>query len=448
MAYDFDLFIIGGGSGGVRAARIASENGAKVAMAEEYRLGGTCVIRGCIPKKLLVYASHFSEDFEDAKSYGWTVPPATFNWQKLIAAKDQEIARLEGFYLQTLKNNNVRLYEGRAVLKDKNTVLVAGESVTAETILIATGAAPYIPGIPGEEHAISSNEAFHLKDLPERVAVVGAGYIAVEFAGIFKGLGSDVTVIYRRDKVLRGFAEHLRDRLTAAMTAGGINFLFGTVIEKIEKTAGGLKVTYSDGETGEFDVVLCALGRLPNTAGLGLEEIGVKLAKNGAVKVDEYSKTSVDNIYAVGDVTDRINLTPVAIREGHAFALTKYARIPTSPEHDKVASAVFSHPPLATVGLTERQARERGLDVDVYTSEFRPLKLTLTPRQDKTFIKMIVDRDTDVVLGAHMLGADAAEIIQGIAIAVKAGLTKADFDRTVAIHPTTAEEFVLLKQKR
>ncbi len=445
---DFDLFVIGAGSGGVRAARIASENGAKVAIAEEYRVGGTCVIRGCIPKKLLVYASHFSEDFEDAKSYGWTVPPATFNWQKLIAAKDQEIARLEGLYHQTLKNNNVRLYEGRAVLKDKNTVQIGDQSTAAETILIATGAAPFIPGIPGAEHAISSNEAFHLGSLPKRVAVVGAGYVAVEFSVIFSVLGSDVTVVYRKDKVLRGFDEDLRDHLTAAMTAKGINFLLNTLIEKIEKIVDGLKVTYSDGDVGEFDVVMYALGRWPSTAGLGLKEIGVKLAKNGAVKVDEYSKTSLDNIYAVGDVTDRINLTPVAIREGHAFALTKYAGIPTSPEHDNVASAVFSQPPLATVGLSEGRARERGLDVDVYSSEFRPLKLTLTARQDKTFIKLIVERGTGVVIGAHMIGTDAPEIIQGVAIAVKAGLTKADFDRTVAIHPTTAEEFVLLKRKR
>lgn len=445
---DFDLFVIGAGSGGVRAARIAAENGAKVAIAEEYRVGGTCVIRGCIPKKLLVYASHYAEDFEDAKSYGWDIRGVSFNWQKLIAAKDKEIARLEGLYHQTLKNNNVRLYQGRAVLKDKNTVLIGDQSVTAGTILIATGAAPFIPGIPGAELAISSNEAFHLGSLPKRVAVVGAGYVAVEFAGIFSGLGSDVTVVYRRDKVLRGFDEDLRDHLTAAMTAKGINFLFNTLIEKIEKAGSGLKVTYSDGEAGEFDVVMYALGRWPSTAGLGLKEIGVKLAKNGAARVDEYSKTSLDNIYAVGDVTDRINLTPVAIREGHAFALTKYAGIPTSPEHDNVASAVFSQPPVATVGLSEGQARERGLEVDVYSSEFRPLKLTLTPRQDKTFIKVIVERGTDLVIGAHMIGTDAPEIIQGVAIAVKAGLTKADFDRTVAIHPTTAEEFVLLKRKR
>jgi len=444
---DFDLFVIGAGSGGVRAARIAAENGASVAIAEEHRVGGTCVIRGCIPKKLLVYASHFSEDFEDAEGYGWSIPSATFNWPRLIAAKDKEISRLEDLYLTTLKNNNVTLFEGRAVLRDKNTVLVGAKEITAETLLIATGGAPYKPEFPGAEHAITSNEAFYLKDLPKRVLVTGAGYIAVEFAGIFHGLGAETTISYRRDKVLRGFDEDLRDRLTAAMTAKGINFLFETVIGKIEKSASGLKVTFSDGESGEFDCVLCATGRKPNTQGLGLAEIGVKLKENGAIEVDEYSKTSVENIYAVGDVTDRINLTPVAIREGHAFALTKYAGLPTSPEHDNVASAVFSQPPIAVVGLSEGAARKRNLDIDIYTSEFRPLKLTLTPRTEKTYIKMIVDKATDKVIGAHMMGADAAEIIQGVAIAVKAGLTKAQFDSTVAIHPTTAEEFVLMKRK-
>jgi len=444
---DFDLFVIGAGSGGVRAARIAAENGASVAIAEEHRVGGTCVIRGCIPKKLLVYASHFSEDFEDAEGYGWSIPSATFNWPRLIAAKDKEISRLEDLYLTTLKNNNVTLFEGRAVLRDKNTVLVGAKEITAETLLIATGGAPYKPEFPGAEHAITSNEAFYLKDLPKRVLVTGAGYIAVEFAGIFHGLGAETTISYRRDKVLRGFDEDLRDRLTAAMTAKGINFLFETVIGKIEKSASGLKVTFSDGESGEFDCVLCATGRKPNTQGLGLAEIGVKLKENGAIEVDEYSKTSVENIYAVGDVTDRINLTPVAIREGHAFALTRYAGIPTSPEHDNVASAVFSQPPIAVVGLSEGAARKRNLDIDIYTSEFRPLKLTLTPRTEKTYIKMIVDKATDKVIGAHMMGADAAEIIQGVAIAVKAGLTKAQFDSTVAIHPTTAEEFVLMKRK-
>lgn len=444
---DFDLFVIGGGSGGVRAARIAAENGAKVAVAEEYRFGGTCVIRGCIPKKLLVYASHYAEDFEDASGYGWDIQGVKFSWQKLIAAKDKEIARLEGFYHTTLKNNNVAIYEGRAVLKDKNTIQIGDQTVRAETILIATGATPFVPEIPGVEYAISSNEAFHLDKLPKRVAVVGAGYIAVEFAGIFNGLGAEVTVVYRKDKVLRGFDDDLRTHLTAAMTGKGINFIFETVIERIEQTSSGLKATYSDGESGEFDCIMCALGRLPNTQGLGLEEAGVKCAENGAVEVDEYSRSNIENIYAVGDVTDRVNLTPVAIREGHAFALTKYAGLPVALGHDNIATAVFSQPPIGTVGLTETQAREKYGKIDVYTSEFRPLKLTLTPRQDKIFVKVIVDRDSDVVIGIHMLGADAPEIIQALAIALKAGLTKAHFDRTVAIHPTTAEEFVLLSKK-
>lgn len=448
MAFDFDLFVIGAGSGGVRAARIAAENGAKVAVAEEYRVGGTCVIRGCIPKKLLVYASHFAEDLEDAAAYGWTVPAASFDWGTLIRAKDKEIDRLEGIYRTNLEKSHVRLFQGRASLVDGNTVQVGGVKFTADTILIATGGRPFVPEFPGCEHTITSNEVFHLKELPKRVLVSGAGYIAVEFAGIFHGLGSEVTQVYRRDKVLRGFDEDLRDRLTAAMEARGISFMFHTVIASIEKADGGLDVTFSNGETKQFDCVMCALGRLPNTSGIGLAEAGVALADNGAVRVDAYSKSSVDNIYAVGDVTDRINLTPVAIKEGHAFALTKYAGLKTSPEHDNVASAVFSQPPIATVGLSEGEATDKGLDFDVYTSEFRPLKQTLTERVEKTFVKMLVEKESDVVIGIHIIGPDAAEIVQGAAIAVKNGLTKKAFDSTVAIHPTTAEELVLLRTKR
>ncbi len=445
--FDYDLFVIGAGSGGVRAARIASENGAKVAIAEEYRVGGTCVIRGCIPKKLLVYASQFAEEFEDAVGFGWTVKGA-FDWATLIKNKDAEIDRLNGLYFKTLAANNVKLFEARATLKDKNTVQVGDHEITAKTILVATGAAPYIPDIPGAEHAISSNEVFHLKELPKRLLIIGAGYISVEFAGIFNGLGVETTVAYRKNLVLRGFDEDLRARLTAAMQARGIRFFFNIILEKIEKTKDGLKVTDSNGDQGIYDVILCAVGRLPNTAGMGLEEIGVKLAENGAVEVDEYSRSSVDNIFAVGDVTDRIALTPVAIREGHAFALTEYGGVPTSPEHDNVASAVFSQPPIGTVGLTETEAKEKFGKIDVYTSDFRPLKLTLGQRQDKTFIKMIVDQKTNIVVGVHMLGTDATEIIQGVAIAVKSGLTKDAFDITMAIHPTTAEEMVLLKQKQ
>lgn len=443
---DFDLFVIGGGSGGVRAGRIAAGLGAKVAIAEEYRLGGTCVIRGCIPKKLLYYASHFPEEVEDAASYGWKVKGVEFDWKTLTQNVNGEVDRLNKVYYNILETAGVRLFEARAELKDKHTIDVGGKLVTAETVLIATGGSPFIPDIPGARDAITSNEVFHLKKLPKRLMIAGAGYIAVEFAGIFNSLGVDTTVVYRKRKVLRGFDEDLRTRLTDAMEQRGIRFLFDTVLANIEKTRAGLKVTCTSGSEGVYDQLLCAVGRIPNTKGMGLEEAGVKLAANGAVAVDKYSKTSVDNIYAVGDVTDRINLTPVAIKEGHAFALTKYGKQKVSPEHDNVASAVFSQPPIATIGVSEGQCQEKGLKIDVYTSEFRPLKQTLTGRIERTFIKMIVEARTKVVIGAQMIGPDAAEIIQGVAIAVKNKLTKADFDRTVAIHPTTAEEFVLLKK--
>ena len=445
---DFDLFVIGGGSGGVRASRIAAGLGAKVAIAEEYRLGGTCVIRGCIPKKLLYYGSHFQEEFEQAQSYGWKVKDVSFDWKTLTNNVNAEVDRLNKVYYGILKDAGIELYEDRAVLKDRHTIEVGGQTVTADTILIATGGAPFIPDIPGARHAITSNEVFHLKKLPKSLMIAGAGYIAVEFAGIFNSLGVDTTVVYRKRKVLRGFDEDLRARLTAAMEERGIKFIFDTILGNIEKTRSGLKVTCTDGSIGMFDELLCAVGRLPNTKGIGLENAGVKLTADGAVAVDEYSKSSVDNIYAVGDVTDRINLTPVAIKEGHTFALSKYGKTPVAPDHDTVASAVFSQPPIANIGLTEVQAGERGLKVDVYTSEFRPLKQTLTGRIEKTFIKMIVDRKTDIVIGAHMIGPDAAEIIQGVAIAVKNRLTKDQFDSTMAIHPTTAEEFVLLRELR
>lgn len=443
---DFDLFVIGAGSGGVRAARISAENGAKVAIAEEYLVGGTCVVRGCIPKKLLVYASHFSEEFEDAASYGWNIDGVKFDWKTLIAAKDKEIDRLVGLYHTTLKNNNVKLYEGRARLLDKNTIEVCGQKVTAETILIATGGHPFMPDHPGIEHAISSNEVFHLETLPKSMLIAGAGYIAVEFASIFNGLGVETTVLYRREKVLRGFDEDLREHLTSEMTAKGIRFIFNDTIADIEKTKTGVRVTCAKGDVGDYDQVMLAVGRNPNTRDIGLEQAGVKLTPGGAVAVDALSKSSVENIYAVGDVTDRINLTPVAIKEGHAFALTKYGGQEISPEHDNVPAAVFSQPQIGTVGLTEVAAKEKYGEVDVYRAHFRVLKHTLTPRSEKTFVKMIVDKKSQVVVGAHILGMDAAEIIQGIGIAVKNKLTKADFDRTLAIHPTTAEEFVLLKK--
>ncbi len=448
MAYDFDLFVIGGGSGGVRAARIAGGLGARVGLAEEYRMGGTCVIRGCIPKKLLVYAAHFAEEMEEAASLGWDLGEAKFDWAKLIANKDREIARLEGLYGKTLANAGVEVFECRAVLKDAHTLALAdGRAVTAETILIATGGWPNLPDIPGAAHAITSNEAFHLPQLPGRILIAGAGYIAVEFAGIFNGLGAETTVVYRRDKVLRGFDEDLRRRLTGEMMNKGVDFIFETVITSIEKTDDGLLVTFDDEDEEDqvFDAVMYAIGRTPNTSGMGLEEVGVALDAKGAIVVDEYSRSNISNIYAVGDVTDRIALTPVAIREGHAFALTVYGDTPVSPSHENVPAAVFSQPPIGTVGLTEEEAREKYGEIDVYKSSFRPLKYTLGDNMSQALIKMIVDKATDKVVGAHMLGADAPEIIQGVAIAVRNGLTKAQFDQTVAIHPSSAEEFVLMR---
>lgn len=445
--YDYDLFVIGAGSGGVRAARIAGGLGAKVAVAEEYRLGGTCVIRGCVPKKMFVYASHVSEEIENAESFGWTIGEATFDWNKLIANKDGEIDRLSGLYHGTLSNAGADIFEQRAVLKDAHTVELAdGTQKTADTILIATGGTPFLPEISGIEHAISSNEAFHLEEFPKRVLVSGAGYIAVEFAGIFNGLGADVTVSYRREKVLRGFDDDLRRRLTDEMMNKGIDFLFETNITSIKKTDSGLLVSFDDEDEDdmEVDAVMFATGRSPNTNGLGLEEAGVETGPKGEVVVDEYSRTNVENIYAVGDVTDRIALTPVAIKEGHAFALTRFGDTPVSPQHDNVPAAVFSQPPIGTVGLTEEQAREKYGEVDVYKSDFRPLKYTLGDIPERGLIKMIVDKASDKVVGAHMIGADAPEIIQGVAIAIKNGVTKAQFDQTVAIHPSSAEEFVLM----
>ncbi len=443
--YDLDLFVIGGGSGGVRAARISAGFGAKVAVAEEYLVGGTCVVRGCIPKKLFVYAAHFAEEIEVAESFGWSAPNPSFDWPRLIENKDREINRLVGLYEETLGKAGVEINRGHAVLKDVNTVELAdGSTVSAETILISTGGAPFKPEIPGIEHAITSNEAFHLETFPKRILIAGAGYVAVEFAGIFHGLGSEVFLSYRRDKVLRGFDEDLRNCLTAEMKRKGINFCFETNLTSIEKGADGLMAHFDKGDSLTVDAVMYATGRLPNTKGIGLEGPGVRLAPNGAVVVDEFSRTNIPNIYAVGDVTDRKALTPVAIKEGHAFALTVYGNNPVSPDHDNVPSAVFSQPPIGTVGLTENEARTRHETVDAYRSEFRPLKYTLGGSEERALIKLIVDRASDRVIGAHMIGPDAPEIIQGIGIAVKNGLTKAQFDRTLAIHPSSAEEFVLM----
>ncbi|MFC4270226.1 glutathione-disulfide reductase [Sneathiella chungangensis] len=447
MKYDYDLFVIGAGSGGVRASRISSSLGAKVAIAEEYRVGGTCVIRGCVPKKLLVYASHFSEDFEDAAAYGWTVGERSHSWKKLIANKDKEIDRLNSIYHSILENNNVELYQARATLIDKHTVRVGEETVTAKYILIATGGAPSMPDVPGIEYAISSNEAFHLEEMPKRIIVVGGGYIAVEFAGIFNGLGAKVTQLYRGEHILRGFDRDVQIFLSGEIRKKGIDLRTHANPARIEKTNAGLKVTLEDGQVLETDAIMYATGRAPNTKGLGLEKVGVTLKQNGAVKVKADSQTSVDNIYAVGDVTDRIALTPVAIHEGMAFAETVFGKRPKVADHENVPSAVFSQPQVGTVGLTEEEARAKYGEVDIYKSQFRPMKQTLTGGSEQAFVKLIVDQKTDIVVGAHIIGADAAEIIQSVGIALKCRATKAQFDATVGVHPSLAEEIVTMREK-
>lgn len=448
MTFDYDLFVIGAGSGGVRASRIAAGFGAKVAVAEEFRVGGTCVIRGCVPKKLLVYASHFSEDFETAKGFGWTVGETSFDWAELIARKDAEIDRLNGLYIQTLTNAGVEIIDGRAVVTGPNEVSVGGRRITAKTILVAVGGWPQMPHVPGIEHAITSNEALHLEKQPKRIVIVGGGYIAVEFAGIFNGMGSDVIQLYRGEQIMRGFDDDLRHRLADEMVKKGIDLRTGLNVARIEKAADGVRLTLTDDSILEADAVMYATGRVPNTKGLGLEDAGVALDENGAVIVDGYGKTSVDSIYAVGDVTDRIQLTPVAIKEGHAFALTVFGGTPTSPGHDAVPSAVFSQPPIGTVGLSESDARAKYDAIEVFESDFRPMKHTLGGATERAYTKLIVDKASDKVVGAHMIGLDAAEIIQGIGIAVRAGLTKAQFDATVAVHPSSAEEFVLMRTPR
>ncbi len=447
-SYDFDLFVIGGGSGGVRAARMAAGTGARVGIVEEYRYGGTCVIRGCVPKKLFSYASHFHEDFEDAAGFGWQLGETRFDWGKLIANKDAEINRLEGIYQKLLSNAGVEIFTGHGRLEDPHTLRIGDRKITADKFLIATGGHPVFPPGDGWEHAISSNECFHLEKLPERVVVYGGGYIAVEFAGIFNGLGSQVTQVYRGPQVLRGFDEDVRQTLGAEMAKKGIDLVLGTTIEGIEKADGELKVRLSDGRQIACDVVMAATGRKPNTKDLGLEAAGVALTSKGAIEVDAYSQTSQANIYAVGDVTDRVNLTPVAIHEAMALVNTLFRGQPTAMDYADIPSAVFSHPTVATVGLTEAQAREAAgsAGVDVYRSTFKPLKHTLSGRDEKTMMKMIVQRDSQRVLGIHMVGLDAPEIIQGMAVAIKAGATKDVFDHTVGIHPTAAEEFVTMRE--
>jgi len=447
--YDVDLFVIGGGSGGVRAARIAAGYGARVMIAEEYRMGGTCVIRGCVPKKLFVYASRFRGEFEDAVGYGWSVPQSTFDWPTLVANKDREIARLEAAYTATLEKAGVAIAKTRATLADAHTVqLTNGERVRAAHILIATGGAPSNgASIPGLEHAISSNEAFHLPQLPRRVVIQGGGYIAVEFAGIFAGLGSHVTLIYRGENILRGFDDDVRQHLRMDMEKHGIRVVTGRTITGIEQAGSHYSVRVSDGNHIPADRVMFAIGRLPNVAKLGLEAAGVAVAKNGGIAVDEYSRSSTPNIYAVGDVTNRINLTPVAIREGHAFADTVFGGKSIKVDHTNVPTAVFSDPEIGAVGLTEAQARAQLAKTDVYKAMFRPLKATLSGRDTTVLIKLIVDGSSDCVVGCHIVGEGAAEMVQVAAIAVKMGATKADFDATMALHPTTAEELVTMRTK-
>ena len=447
--HDVDLFVIGAGSGGVRAARVASSYGARVMIAEEFRVGGTCVIRGCVPKKLLVYASRFSEEFEDAAGYGWTVPKPTFHWPTLVANVNGEVARLEAAYTNTLERFNVTVVKSRAVLEDAHTVrLASGARVRAKTILIATGAAPYHGAqIAGLEHVISSNEAFQLPRLPKRILIQGGGYIAVEFAAIFAGLGSQVTLVYRGENILRGFDDDVREHLRCEMECRGIKIITRQTVAAVEKVEHGYDVELSDNEQFMADLVMFATGRRPNVKGIGLEAVGVKLAATGGIAVDAYSKTTVDNIYAVGDVTNRVNLTPVAIREGHAFADTVYGGKPTSVDHSNVPTAVFSEPELGVVGLTEMQARERFDKVDIYKTSFRPMKATLPGRDTRMFMKLVVDGTTDRVVGCHIAGPYAAELIQAVAIAVKMGATKADFDATMAVHPTAAEELVTMREK-
>ena len=445
--YDFDLFTIGGGSGGVRASRMAAQYGARVALAEERYLGGTCVNVGCIPKKLFVYASEFSEAFADSAGFGWTLGQRDFNWRTLIANKDREIARLNGVYEKALTDNGVRILRARATIADPHTVVVGGERYSARYVLVATGGWPVIPSIPGGELAITSNEAFFLPQFPARAIIVGGGYIGVEFAGIFHGLGASVSLVHRGDLFLRGFDDDLRRALAAEMGKRGTDLRFNRQVERIEKLPRGIRATLNDGTALEADLIMCATGRTPNTRNLGLEQAGVKLDHEGAVAVDSYSCSSVPNIYAVGDCTDRMQLTPVAIAEGQAVAETLFHADPKTPDYENVPTAVFSQPNLGTVGLTETEARERYPAIDIYKSSFRPLKHTLSGRDERSFMKLVVDRETDRVLGCHMVGADAGEIVQGLAIALKCGATKAQFDATVGIHPTAAEEFVTMRDK-
>jgi glutathione reductase (NADPH) len=452
--YDYDLFVIGGGSGGVRASRMAAMTGARVAIAEQYRMGGTCVIRGCIPKKLFVYAGEFAEHFMDAPGYGWTVGETKFDWPTLIANKDKEIARLEGMYTKNVNAAGVTIFQDRAVFEDPHTLRLVNEdrTVTAEKILIATGNRPTRElgtshVIPGGDLCITSDEAFHLDKLPERILIAGGGYIALEFAHIFHALGSKVSVLYRGEKVLRGFDEDIRDALTESMQKNMLHVALGCEFTKIEKRGNCLHAETNKGDVIECDQIMLAIGRAPNTNGLHVERAGVELGRKGEVKVDKYSKTSADHIYAIGDVTDRIQLTPVAIHEAMCFVKTAFQNTPTAADHHNVATAVFTTPEIGAVGMTEEMALMQGHSIDVYKSVFRPLKHTLSGRDCRSTFKLIVDSNTDKVLGCHIFGDHGAEIIQIVAVAMKMGATKADFDNTVALHPSAAEELVTMRTK-
>ena len=447
MTYDFDLYVIGAGSGGVRAARFSAGFGAKVAVAESRYLGGTCVNVGCVPKKLLVYGAHFCDEFEHSKGFGWTPGDAKFEWATLIANKDREINRLNGIYRDLLVNSGVTLHEGHAKIVDPHTVEINGERHTARNILITTGGWPQTPGIPGHEHAISSNQAFFLKELPKLVLVVGGGYIAVEFAGIFHGLGAETTLLYRGDLFLRGFDGTVRKHLQEELSKRGMNLQFNANIERIDKQAdGSLKATLKDGRQLEADCVFYATGRRPMLDNLGLENTGVKLDKKGFVEVDELYQTAEPSILALGDVIGRVQLTPVALAEGMAVARRLFKPEQYRPvDYKMIPTAVFSQPDIGTVGLTEEEAREAGHEVVIFESRFRPMKLSLTECQERTLMKLVVDAKTDKVLGCHMVGPEAGEIVQGLAIALKSGATKRDFDDTIAVHPTSAEEFVTMR---
>jgi glutathione reductase (NADPH) len=448
LKFDYDLFTIGGGSGGVRASRVSAGYGARVAVAESGKFGGTCVNVGCIPKKLFTYAAHFREDFDVAAGFGWSGPAPSFDWPTLIANKDREIARLNGVYERVLTNAGVEILRGRATVVSPHEVQIDGKNHTAKHILVAAGSWPVMPQIPGRELAISSNEAFHLERLPRRALVVGGGYIALEFASIFNGLGVKTTLSYRGKRLLRGFDAEIGERIAEEMAMKGMTLHFGGEPVSIRRQAdGSLEVGYSDGPRQSTDLVLFATGRRPNTAALGLEKAGVKLAADGAVVVDKYSRSSVESIHAIGDVTNRINLTPVATAEAMWLARTLFRGEPTPIDHEHVPTAVFSNPNVAVVGLSEEAARARYAALDIYKASFRALRLTLTDKRERTFMKLVVDRASQRVLGAHMIGDHAGEIIQGVAIAVKMGATKAQFDATIGIHPTAAEEFVTLREK-